>query len=259
MNRSIWKTWHWREDPEAPRMWEHPERMVVVVDHPPSDPDITSSIHRFLARDGLMILIEGTDRRLAVAHKQRVLRGSSDGPPGAIPALRVERQTDLSGDAVRALCAVQAEHRALAISPREAIDIGPHINPRGHSWLEGWTRVINDHGLAPDLVVVQGSTGPDAWPMHPAWVRALRDECEAAGVAFAFTGWGAWAPASRPRRAVRDEDRCLVRWNGETHPASASDIILASMADVYGFERVGADRSGRMLDGREHLALPEGL
>src|SRR6202049_3465731 len=37
-----------------------------------------------------------------------------------------------------------------------------------------------------DWVIVGGESGPDARPMHPDWVRAVRDQCERAGVAFFF-------------------------------------------------------------------------
>lgn len=35
-------------------------------------------------------------------------------------------------------------------------------------------------------VIVGGESGPSARPMHPAWARAIRDQCAAAGVAFFF-------------------------------------------------------------------------
>jgi protein gp37 len=38
------------------------------------------------------------------------------------------------------------------------------------------------HGL--DWVIVGGESGPGARPMHPDWARSLRDQCQAAGVAF---------------------------------------------------------------------------
>ena len=34
------------------------------------------------------------------------------------------------------------------------------------------------------LVIVGGESGPGARPMHPDWVRSIRDQCGAAGVAF---------------------------------------------------------------------------
>ena len=41
-----------------------------------------------------------------------------------------------------------------------------------------------------DWVVVGGESGPGARPMHPDWVRRLRDECNDAGVPFFFKQWG---------------------------------------------------------------------
>jgi len=39
-------------------------------------------------------------------------------------------------------------------------------------------------------VIAGGESGPKARPMHPAWVRSLRDQCQSAGVAFHFKQWG---------------------------------------------------------------------
>jgi three-Cys-motif partner protein len=39
-------------------------------------------------------------------------------------------------------------------------------------------------------VIVGGESGLGARPMSSAWVRSLRDQCEAAGVAFFFKQWG---------------------------------------------------------------------
>lgn len=41
-----------------------------------------------------------------------------------------------------------------------------------------------------DWVIVGGESGPRARPMEPAWVRDVRDQCRAAGVAFFFKQWG---------------------------------------------------------------------
>lgn len=41
-----------------------------------------------------------------------------------------------------------------------------------------------------DWVVCGGETGPGARPMHPDWVRSLRDQCQDAGVPFFFKSWG---------------------------------------------------------------------
>lgn len=39
-------------------------------------------------------------------------------------------------------------------------------------------------------VIVGGESGPHARPVHPQWVRALRDQCVASGVSFFFKQWG---------------------------------------------------------------------
>ena len=43
-------------------------------------------------------------------------------------------------------------------------------------------------------VIVGGESGPGARPMHPDWVRSLRDQCVASGVPFFFKQWGEWYP-----------------------------------------------------------------
>lgn len=41
-----------------------------------------------------------------------------------------------------------------------------------------------------DWVIVGGESGPGARPLREAWVRSLRDQCQAAGVPFFFKQWG---------------------------------------------------------------------
>jgi len=41
-----------------------------------------------------------------------------------------------------------------------------------------------------DAVLLGGESGPGARPMHPDWVRSIRDQCAAAGVPFFFKQWG---------------------------------------------------------------------
>jgi protein gp37 len=41
-----------------------------------------------------------------------------------------------------------------------------------------------------DWAIAGGESGPGARPMQPKWVRAIRDRCKAAGVAFHFKQWG---------------------------------------------------------------------
>jgi protein gp37 len=42
------------------------------------------------------------------------------------------------------------------------------------------------HPCQIDAVILGGETGPGARPMHPDWVRSVRDQCASAGVPFFF-------------------------------------------------------------------------
>jgi protein gp37 len=99
-----------------------------------------------------------------------------------------------------------------------------------------------------DWVVVGGESGPDSRPMHPDWARALRDQCEAAGVPFHFKQWGDWVEVDDDTPAV-PLVRCL---SATPHPVAASEARTAFMA------RVGKTRAGRTLDGRLHDGRPRG-
>ena len=48
-------------------------------------------------------------------------------------------------------------------------------------------------------VIVGGESGPRLRPTDPAWVRSVRDQCVAAGVAFFFKQWGGRTPKSGGR------------------------------------------------------------
>lgn len=50
-----------------------------------------------------------------------------------------------------------------------------------------------------DWVIVGGESGPQARPMDAAWVRDIRDQCQASGVAFFFKQWGGFRPKSGGR------------------------------------------------------------
>ncbi|HYZ84745.1 MAG TPA: DUF5131 family protein [Bryobacteraceae bacterium] len=41
-----------------------------------------------------------------------------------------------------------------------------------------------------DWVIVGGESGPGARPIDAGWVMDIRDQCQAANVAFFFKQWG---------------------------------------------------------------------
>lgn len=121
------------------------------------------------------------------------------------------------------------------------------------------------------LVIVSGEVGPDARPLHPDWVRAIRDQCVAAGVPFWFAGWGEWAVWQQlcfgnqwaGREAFEHEQRPggsqtyfgyrVVRTRGGGVMTGTTPGL-----DPLSIAKIGATLSGRLLDGRTWNELPEG-
>lgn len=108
--------------------------------------------------------------------------------------------------------------------------------------------------------IVGGESGPNARPMHPDWARSLRDQCEAAGVAYFFKQWGTYKPAyyydddDHMRDAALDDDRHILmtskgyqwreRFDGQPPP------------DTWIFNPVGKATAGHLLDGVEYRQMP---
>lgn len=92
-----------------------------------------------------------------------------------------------------------------------------------------------------DWVICGGESGPNARPMHPEWVRSLRDQCQAADVPFLFKQWGKWTP---------NEDH-----DGPAYIEPA--IPWADNGDLCPMFNVGKKAAGRLLDDREWNEFPE--
>ncbi len=136
--------------------------------------------------------------------------------------------------------------------------IGDHCCPRcGFIPIEGmdeYRRIhVSAHGKAKcisceldiskeydkiNAVILGGETGPGARPMHPDWVRSVRDQCAAAGVPFFLkSGMG--------KRKTYWSDE-LTDW-GNFVPE-----LWSCLEDGH----IGTFQPWRMLDGRTHDDLP---
>ena len=92
-------------------------------------------------------------------------------------------------------------------------------------------------------VIVGGESGPHARPMHPDWARSLRDQCQAAGVAFHFKQWGQYVPVGQTDKPW---------YNGGVW------MLAADKATVVNAIRLKSKHdAGRQLDGREWNEFPE--
>lgn len=90
-----------------------------------------------------------------------------------------------------------------------------------------------------DWVIAGGESGAKARPMHPDWVRSLRDQCVAGGVPFHFKQWGAWRPTVNGEAQTK-----------RTVSMTAREEIVVSLSYL------GKGEAGRDLDGRTWDELP---
>lgn len=112
-----------------------------------------------------------------------------------------------------------------------------------------------------DWCIVGGESGPNARPMHPDWVRLLRDQCIAADVPFFFKQWGEWAPTGDGGQIVIATDGTVYqpgdiafpdgpRWGEACRKGHDRDHLTV-------MRRVGKKAAGRLLDGQEWSQFPE--
>lgn len=91
-----------------------------------------------------------------------------------------------------------------------------------------------------DWVIVGGESGPKARPMHPEWVRTLRDQCAERDVPFFFKQWGEWL------HVPTEED---------VKSLSSPRLKYFQSMDTT-FHRAGKKAAGRELDGKIHEGYP---
>jgi protein gp37 len=113
-----------------------------------------------------------------------------------------------------------------------------------------------------DWVIVGGESGPHARPMHAVWARALRDQCQEAGVPYFFKQWGEWLPDSQiiehdprhwPRFTLASFGTLDIdgAWNPDVYPAK---FPVERQECMY---RLGKENAGDLLDGKAWHQFPE--
>lgn len=113
----------------------------------------------------------------------------------------------------------------------------------GHGWLFV-DELANGQRTRLDWIITGGESGPNARPMHPDWVRSVRDQCAAAGVAYFFKQHGEWLAESQ----ISSGNGTVYGWrNKET----ATRHIEGET-----FYKVGKKAAGHLLDGEEHFDWP---
>ncbi len=146
---------------------------------------------------------------------------------------------------------------------------------RGTYWTASWLQ--RDGTYRPNIhqAIVGGESGPKARPMHPDWVRSLRDQCQRPKIPFFFKQWGEWAPA--PWKLARDPAETIDAYK-ERSDREAATHTIAPWPDSFqpldhapwslerserdpaphaGLRRMGKRAAGALLDGVEHREFPK--
>lgn len=149
---------------------------------------------------------------------------------------------------VDALRETPAAIRFLSVEPLLE-DLGP-LDLTGVSW-----------------VIVGGESGRGSRPMHPDWARAIRDQCQTAGVAFFFKQHGEWLDWSQMTGADKATVYNPLPPELEYHPDHRNHDphlkphqMVLSGGDIgvgVSMYRVGKKAAGRLLDGRTWDEFPE--
>lgn len=139
-----------------------------------------------------------------------------------------------------------------AIDLFQALDKGPRCD-----WCGG--HIGTDHDCyAPESgihqVLLGGESGKFARPMHPEWVRGVRDQCADAGVPFMFKQWGEWLDAhtAMDMMGILPKGHLVVGANG-TIALPQANLVCDDLIEHDNGEyiyRVGKKKAGRTLDGK---------
>jgi protein gp37 len=126
-------------------------------------------------------------------------------------------------------------------------------------------------------VIAGGESGHNGRPMHPDWVRSIRDQCADANVPFFFKQWGEFGPDSHVSFNgpffIQGVKHYLVNINGEAYPYGnvwlneklrytdkenerAQQNQLTKEDNAYWMAKVGKKEAGNLLDGKTHLEFP---
>lgn len=94
-----------------------------------------------------------------------------------------------------------------------------------------------------DWVIVGGESGKGTRPMHPDWVRNIRNQCEATGTKFFFKQWGEYLPI--------DQFKYI-----QENPCFDNIELVSTTIQGCNYFHIGKHKAGRLLDGMEYNETP---
>lgn len=178
------------------------------------------------------------------------------------------------------LLQIPAAKRFVSIEPMLGpVKLNSLIREDGsNAWVDDCLTGFKAHGAGGwyanklDWVICGGESGPKARPMHPDWVRSLRDQCASANVPFFFKQWGEWQSywfnmtskevcfkmyssylQFTQKDWVNKGDACisldgkLCKTGGDMQQAQYPVAIM---------QRLGRKNTGNMIDGERHQNWP---
>lgn len=102
-------------------------------------------------------------------------------------------------------------------------------------------------------VIVGGESGSNARPMHPEWVKSIKDQCEKSNTPFFFKQWGEW-------KKVGECDNCK---DSKYYDDRKCQILNISGGQgyhgelAYYMKKVGKKKAGCLIDGEEYKQFPK--
>lgn len=160
------------------------------------------SLYAVLEMHDIFTVSEGGNKEHLEAHREGYLmlrKWVSGNPPANVwLGTSVENQKE-ADNRILALLNVPAVIHFLSMEPLlgpvDLFDISYNYSglPSGANVLTNFDHYLGHKGMFKNTikwVIVGGESGNFARPMHPDWVRQLRNQCEASKVPFFFKQWG---------------------------------------------------------------------
>lgn len=130
--------------------------------------------------------------------------------------------------------------------------------------IPGWNYEILSRNLS--AVILGGESGANARPMHPEWVRIMRDQCSEMGIPFTFKQWGGFSvhsaggvpQALRAEHAGKLTSGVIVESTNKRRIGNHAFLAFNSDSSHPPERLLPTTKklAGRELDGVIHNALP---
>lgn len=175
-------------------------------------------------------------------------RWLQDGMPGLWLGVSVENQAT-ADERIPLLLQAPTKVRFISAEPLlGSINLEAYLSVCDQYGEPSGPRCNSDGSSALNWVIAGGESGPGARPMHPDWVRNLRNQCQGTGTKFFFKQWGEWVPTPYIDSNIKASAVTCIRRNGE---------LGDSYRDGVRILHLGKKKAGRELDGRTWDDLPE--